>query len=472
MAFSELNYHRLVLRGLDRLGLAEPTAIQAQAAPAALEGRDLIGLAPTGTGKTIAYLAPVLHHLLEHRPPRSPSTARLRALVLVPTRELARQVMETAEALAKGTVLRVGCIHGGVSPNPQAAVIERGVDLVLATPGRVIELLTDGRISFAFLRHLVIDEADKLFDMGFLPQVDDIAARMSRDVQRMLFSATMPPAVAELADLRLRKPARIEIGTHTRPADHVKQHLMPCHEHLKTRLLLRLLEDSTRTGVLLFVRTKRRAGWVAGALARHGIDPGVLHGDRSQAQRLRALDQFAKGEKRLIVATDVAARGLHVPAVRTVVNYDLPAQPEEFVHRIGRAGHGGGFGEALTLLDPRDGNEWRDIARIVGLEALRGERLDDFDYAEPPRRKATGAVSRPVAARGGTRGTEGTRAKKEVAPVEPAKPARKKHRKRDDEAMVKRGRLKSRGGGKQPISKKDKPGGGVKRMRPHDGSDA
>lgn len=458
MSFHELNLNPIVIRGLERQGYTEPTAIQAQSAGPILDGRDLIGLAPTGTGKTLAYLAPIADRLLAHRPPRTPVISRLRGLVLTPTRELAIQVAREAEELTKGSVLRVLSIYGGVSPNPQAEAIAKGVDLVIATPGRVLELLADGLLSFAYLRHFVIDEADKMFDMGFLPQVDDIAARMSRDVQRLLFSASMPDAVTELASQRLRKPIRVEVGVHTRAAEHVQQHLLPCPDHLKTRMVLRLLEEKPadgsaehRTGVLIFARTKRRVGWIAGALTRHGLDPGVLHGGKSQAQRLRTLEQFAQGEKRIIVATDVAARGLHVPAVRTVINYDLPAVPEEFVHRVGRAGHGGGFGEAFTLLDDRDEDDWQRLVSVTGT-TLRAEFLKDFDYDEAPKHSKR---------RDDDDAFDADRDPKRTSRAKGGKKKKKPYRVAEN--VVKRGRLKLRGGAKRPGAVKEKPGKGVKR---------
>lgn len=460
MSFQELEFNPIVVRGLERQGFVEPTAIQAQTASPILEGRDVIGLAPTGTGKTLAYLTPVADRLLAHRPPRKPVTARLRGLVLTPTRELAIQVAQEAEELTKGSVLRVLPIYGGVSANPQADRVAGGVDLVIATPGRVLELLSDGLISFAYLRHLVIDEADKLFDMGFLPQVDDIASRMSREVQRLLFSASMPAPVEALANERLRKPIRIEVGTHTRAAEHVEQHLMPCADHLKTRLVLQLLDEPAgdgstekRSGVLIFARTKRRVGWIAAALGRHGVDVGILHGDKSQAQRLRALDQFAKGERRAIVATDVAARGLHVPAVKTVINYDLPAAPEEFVHRVGRAGHGGGFGEAFTLLDDRDDDDWQKIVEITETK-LRPEFRKDFDYDEAPKRGRTREAEDDFDPDRDTRRAPRTKDSKD---------GKKKKRYRAAKTMVKRGRIKSRGGAKRPGATKEKPGTGVRK---------
>lgn len=474
MSFSELNLSPAVVGGLENAGFTEPTAIQSQIASPALAGRDVIGLAPTGTGKTLAYLAPIVHHLLNGE---AASGGAPRALVLCPTRELAQQAARDGGifldpvARAKRNTphesISIGAVFGGVGINPQAAMLTDGLDILAATPGRARDLIEMNALHLEDLQHVVIDEADRLLDMGFLPQVEAILNRLPRGVQRLLLTATMPPGVERLARSFLHKPVRIEIGTHTRPAKHVEQHRYPVADHLKSRLLLHLLEDSAASsddessrrrsahdepgGVLIFCRTRRRAGWVAAALKRHDISVGVVHGDRSQAQRERALRRFAAGELRAIVATDVAARGLHIEAVGTVINYDLPLRAEEYVHRVGRAGHASDYGEAWSFIAPEDEERWQTIARIVRID-LKPEFVEGFDYDEPPR------------------GRPGQRDRR-TQTRDRAKNDRRKPRRRGsksagrDEAprAGKRGNLKRRGAAKRPIGKGEKPGRGVKR---------
>ena len=413
--FDDLGLHRIIVRNLELMGYRAPRQIQADAIPPVLAGRDVIGLAEAGSGKTAAFLAPIEHHLILNKPhqpkgrPVNPAS-RLRALVLCPTRELAQQVADEAGAIAQGSVLRVACAFGKVAISPQAQAIARGVDVLVATPGRVRELIDSGALSLAFIRHVAIDEADRMLDMGFLPQVDAILrvipngdgtavetenANQGSRRQTLLFTATMPGEIADLASQYLNDPVRIEIGRHTTPVQHVTQHLLPVSDDDKVAMLLHMLEHGKRRGVLVFCRTRRRVGWVGTALERNGISAGMLHGDRSQAQRQRALDRFANDELRVLVATDVAARGLHVPAVKTVVNYDVALTPEEHVHRIGRAGHGGGAtGEAFTLLTPddRDRRHWRSILDVTATP-IYAESLEGFTPSKPVQRRTKPALS-------------------------------------------------------------------------------
>jgi ATP-dependent RNA helicase RhlE len=400
MDFDALGLHPLVRRGIAALGFARPTPIQAAMVPPAIAGRDVIGLAPTGTGKTLAFAMPLAHRLLSDPPPLIPGPrkrggrtgdarvdprTRLRALVLCPTRELAQQVAKDVQTLVKGSVLRVGAVWGKSPLGPQREMIERGVDLVAGTPGRVRELLDLDAISLAWVRQVVVDEADRMLDLGFLPQVEGILGRMPPERQMLFLSATFPPAVDELCGRFLREPERIEAGGHGRPAEHVGQTVHEIDDAFKTALVLAIVRGGRRQGVLVFTRTRRRAGWVAAALRRHGITTGLLHGDRSQPQREAALAEFAAGRSTVLVATDVAARGLHVPAVRTVVNYDLPLLPEEYVHRIGRAGHGGGFAESFTFVDPtpEERSRWKRLSAIAELELPITPTPDISEWMRP-----------------------------------------------------------------------------------------
>jgi len=459
MSFAELSINPILVRRLEQIGYEEPTPIQAQAIRPIVEGRDVVGLAPTGTGKTAAFAAGVAHQLLGEKPG---ADARLRALVLCPTRELAQQVGGEIESITRGSALRVACVYGAVGMRPQAEAIARGVDIVVGTPGRMRDLIASEDLTTAHLRHLVIDEADRMLDMGFLPQVDAIAKTLPGARQTLLFSATMPPAVASLAERFMRAPVRIEVGEPTRAAEHVEQHLLPVPDHLKAKLLLRLLEDESRDRVLVFARTRRRVGWIDGALRRNGIESAPIHGDRTQAQRQRALERFRQGRERVIVATDVAARGLHIEGVRTVVNYDLPTQPEEYVHRVGRAEHGapitrrgGASGEAFTFLSDDELLKWEMIVDAT-TTVLPEERIEGFDYTEPPR-----GGKRREAERRGTR-----KPSKESRDTRRARGTRRGTSKDGHvPPKLKPGQVKRRRDPGRPIPRNEKPGGGVKRPK-------
>lgn len=398
-AFDELPIAPVVLRGIEELGFSAPTPIQQRIIAPMVEGRDAIGLAPTGTGKTLAYGIPLAHLLIKDPPPLSrrvrkrkggdtgakfvDARRRLRGLVVVPTRELAQQVAEELRRLTRGSLVKVTAVWGKAAVKPQRERIESGVDVVVGTPGRLRELMDIDVLSLAFIRHLVIDEGDRMLDMGFLPQVKTILERMPETRQMAFFSATMPPAMENLARTFLRNPQRVEIGRHTRVAETVGNHMFEIDDVLKVALLLHLVVEEKRRGVIIFCRTRRRAGWVNAAFRNHGISVGLIHGDKSQNQRMKALEQFSEGSHAVLVATDVASRGLHIPTVRTVVNYDLPLAAEEWVHRVGRAGHGGGFAESFTFVSPPDGQRWKKTAKIVG-QRLRADPVPDIEkYIRP-----------------------------------------------------------------------------------------
>ncbi|MEC8320290.1 MAG: DEAD/DEAH box helicase, partial [Planctomycetota bacterium] len=392
--FEDLPIESVVHRGIEALGFERPTPIQQRAIVPLVEGRDFIGLAPTGTGKTLAYGIPLAHRLIAEPPPmmRRPRRhkggdpggkyvdpkRRLRGLVVVPTRELAQQVAEELRRLTRGSLVKATAVWGKAALKPQRDRIEAGVDILVGTPGRLRELMDIDVLSLAFIRHLVVDEGDRMLDLGFRPQLRTILERMPENRQMAFFSATMPPAMEDLARTFLREPVRVEAGRHTRAAEHLGNRLFEIEDVLKVALLLQLVVAEKRRGVLIFCRTRRRAGWVHAALRHHGMSVGLVHGDRSQKQRNRALDLFADGASGVLVATDVAARGLHIDAVRTVVNYDLPLSAEEWVHRVGRAGHGGGFGESFTFVSPPEKARWKIISKIVG-ERIKAESLPDIE---------------------------------------------------------------------------------------------
>jgi ATP-dependent RNA helicase RhlE len=448
--FDSLGLGARLVRNLARMGYAAPRPVQAAVIPAILAGGDVIGLAQTGTGKTAAFAAPLAQRLLDAEAKRAP--AAVRAVVLCPTRELARQVARETAAIVKGSSLRVECVYGKVALGPQRRRLERPPRILIATPGRLRELLDLDAVSVGSVRIAVIDEADRMLDMGFLPQVTHLLARMPPAPQRqtLLFTATMPEAVEALARRFLLDPQRLEIGRHTTTVEHVRQHVVEIEDRDKVALVLNLLETWPRRGVLIFCATRRRVGWVGEALRRHGLEAGLLHGDRSQAQRQRALEGLMSGRLAVAVATDVAARGLHIPAVRAVINYDLPPDAEQYVHRVGRAAHGGGSGECFSLVSRRHRQAWQEIAETVGLD-LEFESIPGFVPTAP-----RGSV-KPRTARQG-QGRTISSADDHRLLMARDQPEGRRGRSGRTAARPRRSR---RG---RPIRPGEKPGGGVRRL--------
>ncbi len=362
------------------MGFTTPTPIQTEFIPAALapsddgdpfQSRDLVGLAPTGTGKTLAYGIPLADLLLRQKPVetggrrRDPRT-RLRALVLVPTRELSQQVAEELRHLSRGSLLKVAAVYGKVALAPQVEQLKQGVDIVVATPGRARELIENDSMTLAHIRYIVCDEADRMLDMGFLPQVDWVLERTPEGRAKWLLSATLPKEVENLVHKKLSKPQKITVGTRNTAADHLVHQRLLVDEELKTPALLSILaKQDLRRGIVVYCASRRRTGWVAGALRKHEVSAAVVHGDRSQLQREKALEAFTHGRCRVLVATDVAARGLHVPGIRLVINYDVPVSPEEWIHRVGRAGHGGGEGSSITFVSPEERARWESVVDLA-----------------------------------------------------------------------------------------------------------
>ncbi len=444
MSFADLKLDALLVRNLKDVGYNQPRPIQAQAIGPILDGRDVIGLAKTGMGKTAAFITPIAHHLLSQPPQRTAGRpvkpmSRLRALVLCPTRELAQQVAHEATRICQGTVLQTTCAYGKVGMRAQAEAIARGVDMLIATPGRVRELLDAHVLELHYVRHVAIDEADRMLDLGFLPQISSILDQVPQPRQVVCFTATMPKEVQQLAMRFLSDPVHIEVDPHTTPVEHVRQHLCEVHQRDKVSLLLHLLRNGHNRGVLVFCRTRRRVGWTGTALQRHGISSSMIHGDRTQAARQRALDRFAAGDIDVLVATDVAARGLHIPAVRTVVNYDVPLAAEEYVHRIGRAGHGGGFGEAYTFVTQQDRERWKTISTAVGVR-LTPETPPGFEPTVQAARRKTAPSKSPASSQKKSQIAKSAQRKQGGKGL---RPSRKKQ--------------------SRPIKKGEKPGSGVRR---------
>ncbi len=374
MDFSSFKLHPKIAAGVEALGYATPTPIQIQAIPPVLDGKDVMGLAQTGTGKTAAFVLPILERLLPG--PRG----RVRSLIITPTRELAEQIHTSIEALGRNTHLRSCAIYGGVPVNAQIRKLRAGADIVVACPGRLLDHLNQKTIDLARLEVLVVDEADRMFDMGFLPDVRRIIKAVPVKRQTMLFSATFPPEVEQLAAQSLRDPQRISMGL-SRPAHTVTHALYPVPAHLKSALLLKLLKQTATESVLVFTRTKHRAEKVARQIAHAGFRVTSLHSNRTQGQREQALRGFKSGHFQIMVATDIAARGLDVESISHVINYDMPDTADAYIHRIGRTGRAQRSGDAFTLITPEDNDMVRTLERIMG--PLKRETLPDFDYAVP-----------------------------------------------------------------------------------------
>jgi ATP-dependent RNA helicase RhlE len=372
MKFQELGLRPALLDAVDELGYVEPTPIQAQAIPLILEGRDIIGSAQTGTGKTAAFSLPILSRLAA--PERSP-----RCLVLEPTRELAQQTYDNFLKFARFTKLRAGIIYGGVGYGAQRECLRRGVDILVATPGRLLDHMGEGAVRMDRIEFVVLDEADRMLDMGFLPDVKRILMRCPKERQTLLFSATIPPAIESLSSWALVKPAKIEIGARRSPADTIRHVLYPVALAQKNDLLLSLLEKVPWESIILFCRTRRSADTVASFLKRHKHKAAVIHSDRTQRERQQALEGFKTGHFQILVATDVAARGLDIADVSHVINYEVPEHPEDYVHRIGRTGRAQATGDAFTLMTAGEAPAVHAIERFISRKVER-VRLEGFNY--------------------------------------------------------------------------------------------
>jgi len=378
LAFSGLGLHPTLVDSVGALGFTTPTPIQSQAIPEAIRGRDLLASAATGSGKTAAFLLPILHRLVGER------RGTTRALVLAPTRELAIQIRDEFTGLARGTGLTAEVVHGGVSAGPQERAFRKGVDVIVATPGRLLDHFGHDYARLDGLQYLVLDEADRMLDMGFLPDIRRVLQHVPAPRQTLFFSATMPPAIEKLSREILRDPARISLQPRAAPAQGVVQWAYPVPSGLRGALLVELLRSGDIDDALVFTRTKHRADRLCKLLDRNGIAVERIHGNRSQVQRTKALDAFKAGRCRVLVATDIAARGIDVDALGHVVNFDLPAAPEDYIHRVGRTARGAdATGDAITLVSPEDEGDLARIERTLGFKLAR-VRLDGFSYDATP----------------------------------------------------------------------------------------
>ncbi|MCX5818862.1 MAG: DEAD/DEAH box helicase [Deltaproteobacteria bacterium] len=375
MSFKQFNLNTQIEKGIEALGYTAPTPIQLKAMPAVLAGKDVMGMAQTGTGKTAAFALPILQRLM-NGPRRS-----LRALIVAPTRELAEQIHEAIGGLGRATKLKSVTIYGGVNKNPQIRSLRQGIDIVVACPGRLLDLADQGEIDFSRIEVLVLDEADRMFDMGFLPDIRKIIKRLPIKRQTLLFSATMPEDIRKLAREVLRDPVTIKIGTGA-PVSTVSHAVYPVAPHLKTALLMKLLERTNTESVLVFARTKHRTTRVAEQMQRAGLSVASLQGNLSQNRRQDALSGFRDGTYQILVATDIAARGIDVSGISHVINYDMPDTVDAYTHRIGRTGRAAKTGDAFTFVTPEDRGFVGDIEYVLG-ERIERRTLEDFDYNVP-----------------------------------------------------------------------------------------
>ena len=377
MQFTDFKLHPRLQHAIQKAGFTTPTPIQEKAIPAGLAGRDLIGTAQTGTGKTAAFVLPILQNLLT-------DTSKLgatRALIVTPTRELAEQINTTIRSLSQGTNIRSATVYGGVGMQPQDRALRTGVEIIVACPGRLLDHIGRGAAALRGVEMLVLDEADRMLDMGFLPDVRRILSHLPRERQTMLFSATFAPELQQLAAQSLRNPARVDAGTGTLVKT-VAHALYPVPQHRKTALLLQLLSTTDTNSVLIFTRTKHRANRVAEQVRRAGHATAALHSNKSQNQRQLALDDFRAGKVQVLVATDIAARGLDIATISHVINYDIPDTADAYIHRIGRTGRAEREGDALTLVTSEDAPTIRDIERALKAPIER-RTVPDFDYNVP-----------------------------------------------------------------------------------------
>lgn len=381
MSFTSLKLHPSLQKGLKELGFTRPTPIQTDAIPPALEGRDVLACAMTGSGKTAAFLLPILHHLIDK--PRGTT----RALVITPTRELAAQILEALNEMAVHTPITAAAVFGGVGMGPQEHAFRSGVDVIIATPGRLLDHFRQQYAKLGGIEYLVLDEADRMLDMGFLPDIKKVLRHLPQTKrQTLFFSATMPAPIAQLTKDLLINPVSINLQRKAAPAVGITQAVYPVSQDLKSALLVELLKRGDMPQALVFTRTKHRANRLASQLVHHGIKAERIHGNRSQAQRTLALAGFKDGTYKVLVATDIAARGIDVEALGHVVNFDVPAEAEDYIHRVGRTARAEAVGEAFTFVSPEEEGGLRNIERAIQ-KRLPRVVLPEFDYNAKPQGK-------------------------------------------------------------------------------------
>ena len=409
MSFAEFGLHTDLLKATQRMGFAHPTPIQRAAIPPLMQGRDILATAVTGSGKTAAFLLPILHHLLGKR------RGTTRALVVAPTRELAAQIAEHLRDLAGHTGLTGAAVYGGVAMGPQEQAFRRGVDVLIATPGRLLDHFQYPYARLDGVEYLVLDEADRMLDMGFLPDIRRVLQHLPTRRRTLLFSATLPAPIVELAGDLLEDPVALNIERKSAPAVGITHTVYPVPHELKSHLLLALLRQGPPRSVLAFTRTKHRADRLADFLERHGIACARIHGNRSQAQRTEAMAGFKKGRVPVLVATDIAARGIDVEALGLVVNFDVPHLPEDYIHRVGRTARVQATGDAYTFVSPEEEGSLRAIERHLG-KRLPRHMVAGFDYAKRPADRLEVPLTQRIAAIRARKAEDRARARAKCGP--------------------------------------------------------
>jgi ATP-dependent RNA helicase RhlE len=407
MPFSKMNLHPSLVSGIKELGFVKPTPIQTEAIPPALEGKDVLACAMTGSGKTVAFLLPILQKLISK--PRGTT----RALILTPTRELAAQIVEELNGIAVHTPVTAAPVIGGVGMGPQEHAFRSGVDVIVATPGRLLDHLKAPYAKLDHVEFLVLDEADRMLDMGFLPDIRRVLRYVPAKRQTLFFSATMPDPILALTREMLHHPVSINLERKAAPAKGITQAIYPVPQDLKAHLLFKLLEKGVMKEALVFTRTKHRANRLWEFLDKRGIPVARIHGNRSQAQRTDALAGFKNGQYRVLVATDIAARGIDVEALGHVVNFDVPLAAEDYIHRVGRTARAEMTGEAFTFVSREEESELKDIERAIG-KALPRVTLPDFDYTKKPEGKFEVPQAERIAAIRAQRAGERQRAREKA----------------------------------------------------------
>ena len=445
MPFSSFGLHADLLRGVKELGFKRPTPIQTDAMPPAIAGKDVLACAMTGSGKSAAFLLPILNRLIGKK------RGTTRALILTPTRELAAQIDEHLRELAVHTPLSGAAVYGGVGMGPQEHAFRSGVDVIVATPGRLLDHFQYGYAKLEGLEILVLDEADRMLDMGFLPDIRRVLRHLPPRLQTLFFSATLPQPIVELSREMLKNPATISIERKSAPATGITQSVFPVSQDLKLPLLETLLKRREIQNAIVFTRTKHRANRVFEQLERHKVRVARIHGNRSQAQRTDALAGFKNGRYQILVATDIAARGIDVEALSHVVNFDVPGMPEDYIHRVGRTARAELTGDAITFVAPDEENDLRAIERAIG-KRLPRVTVPDFDYAQKPAEKLEIPIQERIAAIRARKAEDRARAKAKAerrgaaaAPARSAPAARPQPRRTNAPASPNRGAAPHRG---------------------------
>jgi ATP-dependent RNA helicase RhlE len=417
MSFSSFNLHPSLLRGITDLGFTVPTPIQRDGIPPAMEGRDVLACAMTGSGKTAAFALPILNRLTGQK------RGITRVLVLAPTRELAAQIVEHFNDLGRHAGIRAAAVYGGVGMQPQERAFRTGVDIIVACPGRLLDHFQYSYARLAGLEILVLDEADRMLDMGFLPDIRRVLKHLPPVAQTLFFSATLPPPIRELSRQMLKNPVSLNVERPSAPATGVEQAVYPVRQEVKSALLLELLRRDGIESAIVFTRTKHRANRLAQYLERHGVSCDKVHGNRSQTQRTQALAGFKSGRYQVLVATDIAARGIDVEGLSHVINFDVPNVPDDYIHRVGRTARAGATGQALTFVAPEEMGDLRAIERAVA-KTLPRRTVDGFDYQARPTERLEIPVAERLAAMRAQKSEERARARAKAERSHQAAPSR------------------------------------------------